>query len=80
MRIVNKEVTVLAIFKIDGTIEPVKFTMDNKTRMIDKVIKVHEERLAGNKRLVFLCEQNEKYLYELKYEYESNKWYLFMTQ
>lgn len=78
MKIVNKPVTVLAIFKTDGTIEPMKFTLDNKSFVVDEVLKIHEENLVGNNRLVFLCRQKEKYLYELKYEYESSIWYLFV--
>lgn len=78
MKYLNKPVKVLAIFNSNGKIEPVRFTLDDKSIKIDKIIKVHEENIVGNNRLVFLCEQNEKYYYELKYEYESSKWYLFM--
>lgn len=68
----------MAIFKTDGKIEPVQFTLDGKIISVDKVAKSYEEHLAGNPRLVFLCEHREKHFYELKYEYESNIWYLFM--
>jgi hypothetical protein len=78
MKIVNKPVKVLAIFKTDGKIEPVQFTLDDKVINVHKVVKSYEEHLAGNPRLVFLCEQREKYFYELKYEIESGIWYLFM--
>ncbi|MEN6568293.1 MAG: hypothetical protein ABFC57_18565 [Veillonellales bacterium] len=78
MKIVNKPVKVLAIFKTDGKIEPVQFTLDDKVINVDKVVKSYEEHLAGNLRLVFLCEQREKYFYELKYEIESGIWYMFM--
>jgi hypothetical protein len=78
MKIVNIPVKVMAIFKTDGKIEPVQFTLDEKVVNVDKVVKSSEEHLAGNPRLVFLCEQKEKYFYELKYELESNIWYLFM--
>lgn len=78
MKILNKPVKVLAIFKADGKIEPVQFTLDEKVISIDKIVKFYEENLVGNTRLVFLCEQKEKYFYELKYELESSKWYLFM--
>lgn len=79
MKIVNKPVKVLAIFKTDGKIEPVQFTLDDKVINVDKVVKSYEEHLAGNPRLVFQCEQKEKYYYELKYELESNIWYLFVN-
>lgn len=78
MKYVNKPVKVMAIFNSNGKIEPVQFTLDDKNIRIDKIVKVHEENIVGNDRLVFLCEQKEKYYYELKYEYESSKWYLFM--
>lgn len=78
MKIINENIKVLAAFKTDGSILPLRFKReDQKTIQIDKVIKIHDEMLAGNHRIVFTCLQNEKDIYEIKYEVDSQKWYLF---
>ncbi len=79
MKIVNKSVKVMAVFYTDGKVEPVRFKLDDKVISIDKIVKSYEEHLAGNPRIIFLCVHREKYCYELKYEVESCKWYLFMN-
>ena len=78
MKILNRPVKVIALFNTTGKIEPVQFTLDDKIVRVDKIIETYEENLVGNDRLVFLCEHKEKYFYELKYELDSNKWYLFV--
>ena len=77
MKILNKPIKVLTIFYTNGNIEPVKFRLEDKVVRIDRVVKVYEEHIVGNVRVVFVCIQNEKYTYELKYELESSIWYLF---
>lgn len=77
MKIIKEPIKVMAIFNKYGKIEPIQFTLDDKNIRIEKIVKEYEAHLIGNPRLVFLCEHNEKYLYELKYEIESGVWYLF---
>jgi starvation-inducible outer membrane lipoprotein len=77
MKILNKPIKVMAIFYTDGKIEPVKFRIEDKVVRIGRVVKAYEEHIVGNVRIVFVCIQNEKYTYELKYELESSIWYLF---
>ena len=77
MKILNKPIKVMVIFYTDGKIEPVKFRLNDTVVKIDRVIKSYEEHFAGNIRIVFVCIQNEKDIYEIKYEPESNIWYLF---
>jgi len=77
MKILNEPIKVMAIFNTDGKIEPVKFRIDDKVIKIEKVMKVYEEKIVGNNRLVFVCIQNGKDVFELKYELESKTWYLF---
>lgn len=71
MKIINKPIKVMATFYTDGKIEPIKFRMDDKVVKIDKVMKTYEENIVGNNRLVFVCLQNEKDVYEIKYELDS---------
>jgi hypothetical protein len=40
-------------------------------------MKIYEEKIVGNNRVVFVCIQNEKNIYELKYELDSGIWFLF---
>ncbi|MBP1924574.1 hypothetical protein J2Z76_000427 [Sedimentibacter acidaminivorans] len=77
MKIVNKPIKVMAIFNTDGKIEPIKFRLDDKVVRVEKVMKCYDEKLVGNKRLVFICEHNGKDIYEIKYEIDSRVWYLF---
>jgi len=77
MKIVNKPVKMMAIFHTDGKIDPIKFRLDETVVMIQKVIKVYEEKIVGNRRIIFVCEHNGKDVYELKYEVDTRIWYLF---
>ena len=77
MKILNEPIKVMAIFHIDGKIEPIQFRLDDKVIKVEKVLKTYEDNFAGNKRLVFLCRHNSSDKYELKYEVDSGIWYLF---
>lgn len=77
MKIVNKPIKVMAIFQPDGKIEPIKFRLEDNVVSIKKIVKTYEEKIVGNKRVVFVCEHNNCDLYELKYELDSKVWYLF---
>lgn len=77
MKIVNKPIKVMAIFQPDGKIEPIKFRLDDNVVSIKKIVKTYEEKIVGNKRVVFVCEHDNCDLYELKYELDSKVWYLF---
>jgi hypothetical protein len=77
MKVVNKPIKVMAIFQADGKIEPIKFRLEENVVYIKKIVKTYEEKIVGNKRVVFVCEHNNCELYELKYELDSKVWYLF---
>lgn len=78
MKVVNKPIDMIAIFKADsGKITPFKFKYDDVVVQVQKVSKVYEERLAGNRRIVFVCIHNGKDIYELKYEVDTQRWFLF---
>lgn len=82
MKIVNEPIKVMVVFhpdkKIDiEKIEPVKFRLDDKVVHIQKINKIYEENIVGNKRIIFVCQHNGKDIYELKYEVDSKTWYLF---
>ena len=77
MKIINQPIKVMAIFQTSGKIEPLKFRLDDKVVHIEKIMKTYEEKIVGNKRIIFVCLHNGKDIYELKYEIDSKIWYLF---
>lgn len=82
MKILNEPIKVMAIFHPDkkvesGKIEPIKFRLDDKVVRIQKINKIYEEKIVGNKRIVFVCQQPDGNIYEIKYEIDSKEWYLF---
>lgn len=82
MKIVNRPIKVMAIFHPDkklesGKIEPVKFRLDDIVVRIQKINKIYEEKIVGNKRIIFVCQNSNGNLYELKFEIDTKDWYLF---
>lgn len=82
MKILNEPIKVMAIFNPDkkiesGKIQPIKFRLDDKVVRIQKINKVYEEKIVGNTRIVFVCQQPDGNIYEIKYEIDSKNWYLF---
>jgi len=85
MRIYMQPIESIAWFKRDGTPYPIKFKIaDNdqtdKTIKIEKVLHRTEERLAGNRMLIFRCQaeiNNHLKVFELKYEINTCRWYLY---
>lgn len=83
MKVLNEPIKVMAIFYTDkkieeGKIQPVKFRLDDKVVRVQKIMKIYEEKIVGNKRVVFVCQHNSRDIYELKYEVDSKTWYLFI--
>ncbi|RKD32949.1 hypothetical protein [Thermohalobacter berrensis] len=78
MKILNEPVDMIAIFyKESGKIKPFKFRYKDTSVRVEKISKIYEEKLAGNKRIVFVCIHNGKDIYELKYEVDTCRWFLF---
>lgn len=77
MKILNTPIKMMAVFNSNGSIQPIKFRLEDKVVTVEKVLKIYEEKIVGNKRLVFVCMHNEKDIYELKFEIDSKIWYLF---
>ncbi|HHZ01591.1 MAG TPA: hypothetical protein GX396_01450 [Tissierellia bacterium] len=82
MKIINEPIKVMVIFhpnkKLErGKIQLIKFRFKDKVVPVQKVTKIYEENIVGNKRIVFVCQQLNGDMYELKYEIDSKDWYLF---
>ncbi|TGE36904.1 hypothetical protein E4K67_17555 [Desulfosporosinus fructosivorans] len=64
MKILLTPITLLAHFELDGTPHPIHFKIADKEIKIGHVVSVTEEKLAGNKMLIFKCQSIPKtYLY-----------------
>jgi len=85
MKIVHKPIEVIAYFDIQGLPTPKKFkyqdTDDIPTiTLVDRVSFRAEEKLAGNRILIFRCQSSNNDMvkvFELKYEIQTCKWYLW---
>ena len=77
MKVLNKPVDMIAVFYSSGRVEPVRFKYDDTPVKVDRVLKRYSEKLAGNRRLCFVCINDGSKVYELKYEVDTQVWYLF---
>jgi len=77
VKLLNHPIDMIAVFNINGDIKPFKFKYKDKKIKVEKIIDIKKEKLAGNRRLVFVCMTDRKDIYELKYEIDSHKWFLF---
>lgn len=70
----------IAWFSKDGVPNPVRYKLDNQVIKVEQVILRSEEKLAGNRMIIFRCQSEingELRLFELKYELQTCKWFLF---
>ena len=86
MKVVMKEIEMIAWFAKDGTVHPIRYRIlgpdgSNISIKINRIIYRKEEKLAGNKMVVFACQSifdsGVEKRYELKYEIGTCKWYLY---
>jgi F420-dependent methylenetetrahydromethanopterin dehydrogenase len=85
MKVLMKPVKMIAMNEESGVITPIRFKMENKelgyiTIKIDNIILRSEEKLAGNRMLIFRCQSDLHgllYDFELKYEVSTCKWFLY---
>ena len=84
MKVVAKNIEMIAYFKSDGMINPIRFRIEEENRRevikINKIISTDTEKFCGNKMLVFTCSafiNNTERIFELKYDVEKCRWMLF---
>ena len=73
-------IEVIAHFKDNGTILPLRFKLNDDAIRIEQVVSVTEEKLAGNKMLCFRCQSEidgALKQFEIKFEVGTCKWFLF---
>lgn len=84
MKVVAKKIEMIAYFKQDGKINPIRFRIEEEDKSevikISKIMDIQLEKLCGNKMWVFTCiaviEGIEK-IFELKYDVENCSWVLY---
>lgn len=85
MKILMKPIEMIAWFTTEGNPIPIKYRVlsEDKTNIVikvDRILTSEEEKLAGNKMILYTCESiinNMQKIYELKYEIDSCKWFLY---
>ena len=80
MKIVMKPIEMIAWFSKDGITTPVRYKLDGKVIKVEQVTSRSEEKLAGNRMIIYRCQSEingELRPFELKYELQTCKWYLF---
>lgn len=85
MKILMKPIEMIAWFTTNKKPIPLRYRImdeNNTFRVIkvDRVLFAEEEKLAGNRMILYRCESkinNLNRIYELKYEIDSCKWFLY---
>lgn len=85
MKVYMQPIESIAWFTRDGIPHPLKYRIlaEDKTYQtvkVGRVITRTEEKIAGNRMLIFRCEgeiNNLFKIFELKYEINTCKWYLY---
>lgn len=83
MKLLMAPIEMIAKFSEKGIPRPMKFRVESDLGRheikVDSVLSQEEEKLAGNRMLVYRCQSvilGAEKLYELKYEVSTCKWYL----
>jgi hypothetical protein len=83
MKVIAKKIEMIAYFKEDGSVIPIKFKIEEEVQQIikiNKIVSTTTEKFCGNKMLVFTCisiiNSSEKIL-EIKYDVEKCNWILY---
>ncbi|WP_242981718.1 hypothetical protein [Alkalibaculum bacchi] len=84
LKVIAKEIEMIAWFKKMDMPIPIKFRFlqgdQRQVVKIDRILQADEEKLAGNRMYIYRCQsviKNEEKIYELKYEVDKCRWYLF---
>lgn len=83
MKVIAKKIEMIAYFKEDGSIIPIKFKIEEEIPQvikINKILNTTMERFCGNKMLIFTCTSiinNLEKVLEIKYDVEKCNWILY---
>lgn len=85
MKVLMKDIEVIALFKEKGHPVPLRFryydeNIGNVVVPINRVVFSEEEKIAGKKVIIYRCQSymnNIEKIFELKFEIDTCKWYLY---
>ena len=85
MKVYIKPVKMISVNDYDGTVIPIRFQIVNReqeliTIKIGRIIEKKQEKIAGNRMLVFSCQSGigeVERRFELKVEINTCVWYLY---
>lgn len=82
MKVVNKEIEMIAHFSKEGIPVPIKFKFDEKVIKVDKTFETWQEKKAGIKTISYKCqtyheERQQIIPYEIRFDTVSLKWFLY---
>jgi len=85
MKVLMKQIEMIAWFNLGDYPVPLRYRITsedytNRVVKIDKILFREEEKLAGNRMILYRCESiidNIQRIFELKYEISTCKWYLY---
>lgn len=80
MIVLMKPIDMIAWFTKDGIPKPIRYRLDNEVIRVQKVTSMSEEKLAGNRMIIYRCQSEINgilKLFELKFELQTCRWYLF---
>jgi len=85
MKVLMKPIEMIALFNSKEKPIPLRYRIvdeDNTYKVIkvDRIIFAKEEKLAGNRMIFYRCKSkinNSERIYELKYEIDTCKWFLY---
>lgn len=85
MKVLMKSVDMICLSSSEGEIRPLKFRLressgESRIVKIDRIISRKEEKIAGNRMLVFTVQSvidDTERIYEMKYEIQTFRWYLY---
>lgn len=89
MKIWMQPIEMIAFFDAKGSPRPLRYRWESPLNFgdnglhvikVDRIIEYREEKLAGNRMIVYRCQSmigDLEKVYELKYEYKTCRWYLY---
>lgn len=80
MKVVMESIEMIAWFDLAGTPRPIRFRHDGNVVKVEMIIRLSEEKLAGNRMKIYECQSEihgQMRRFELKYEFNTCKWFLW---